>query len=95
MTLFSEELVEFANLRSTGTKMPRASAKDIFAYLITKPSNDLLRVFDQTLSVFWKKGLENIKETSALVNLRDTLLPKLLSGELRISDAENLAAEVL
>jgi len=37
--------------------------------------------------------LKNREEEQTLSNLRDTLLPKLLSGELRIPDAEKLAAE--
>lgn len=32
----------------------------------------------------------NTKETEALIYLRDTLLPKLVSGEIRVRDAEKL-----
>jgi type I restriction enzyme, S subunit len=34
-------------------------------------------------------------QSSELTNLRDTLLPKLLSGQLRIPDAEKLMADAL
>jgi type I restriction enzyme S subunit len=34
----------------------------------------------------------NIRESRTLSALRDTLLPKLLSGELRVKQAEKLAA---
>ncbi len=33
---------------------------------------------------------ENRKESDTLISLRDTLLPKLISGELRVPDAEKL-----
>ena len=34
------------------------------------------------------KATTNILENQTLVELRDTLLPKLMSGEIRVSDAE-------
>ena len=45
-------------------------------------------------SVFWKKVV-NWRGEVALANLRDTLLPKLLSGQLRVPDAEKLMADAL
>jgi hypothetical protein len=39
------------------------------------------------------EAAHNIRESRTLVALRDTLLPKLLSGELRVKDAERLAAD--
>ena len=35
----------------------------------------------------------NIEETKLITNLRDTLLPKLISGELKIPDVDNLIEE--
>ena len=32
----------------------------------------------------------NLFETQTLISLRDTLLPKLISGELKVSDVENV-----
>ena len=37
---------------------------------------------------------ENRKESDTLMSLRDTLLPKLISGELRVPDAEKLLEDV-
>ena len=39
------------------------------------------------------KQAKNFKENETLKELRDTLLPKLISGELKIPDAENLIEE--
>ena len=39
--------------------------------------------------------IENIHEAHTLVELRDTLVPKLLSGELRIKDAERVVGEAV
>lgn len=59
--------------------------------LVAIPPEDLLGVFaTQAQSL-----LENISrnENLALAQLRDTLLPKLISGELRVSDAEQILGE--
>ncbi|MGB5685178.1 MAG: hypothetical protein WBM35_05170, partial [Candidatus Electrothrix sp.] len=89
LTAFTEKFVDYANLRSTGTRMPRASVKDMLAYAIPLPSGELLGSFDCILAPMWKKGMESVKNGHKLSDLRDTLLPKLLSGQLRIPNAEN------
>jgi type I restriction enzyme S subunit len=90
LTVFTEAFVEYANLRSTGTRMPRASAKDMMEYPIVLPSINILEKFDNTIKPLWNRGISSIANSKELSNLRDTLLPKLLSGQLRIPDAEVL-----
>lgn len=61
--------------------------------LVATPSEELLRVFaTQTQSL-----LENISrnENLALAQLRDTLLPKLISGEMRVPEAERVVGAVV
>jgi type I restriction enzyme S subunit len=62
---------------------------------VIKPSAAILKIFDSYLSIFFNKNKNLQDENKYLTKLRDTLLPKLLSGELRIPDAEKIAAEVL
>ena len=52
----------------------------------------LLTTASQVIDALYAKQLANDRESLTLAALRDTLLPKLLSGELRVKDAENLAA---
>lgn len=92
---FSEPYVEYANLRSTGTKMPRANAKDMLAYPIVFPGKKILEVFNKMINPTWEKGLSATRDNTTLSSLRDTLLPKLISGELRIPDAEKLVVEAI
>ena len=47
------------------------------------PQN-ILEVFNQKTKLFFEKILENKKENEILRNLRDTLLPKLIKGEIRL-----------
>ena len=52
------------------------------------PSKKYLIKFNGLLEPIFSKILVNMKENTALADLRDTLLPKLMSGELDVSDIE-------
>ena len=88
MTAFRDEFVEYADIRSTGTRMPRANAKDMLAYPIIIPSAPLMAEFEKMVSLHWVRGMQSANESHELAKLRDALLPKLLSGQLRIPEAE-------
>ncbi len=51
--------------------------------------------FTAIINPFYEKLRSAAEENETLAKLRDTLLPKLMSGELRISDAAELVDEVL
>ena len=46
------------------------------------------------LQILRNRQLSTLKQNETLAKLRDTLLPKLISGELRIADAEKLAENI-
>jgi type I restriction enzyme S subunit len=52
------------------------------------PSVYILESFDRMVSPVFDKWVANLEESTILAALRDTLLPKLLSGGLRIPDVE-------
>ena len=52
------------------------------------PALSAMFKFDKIVSPLFKKILQNQKENLTLTSLRDTLLPKLMSGELDISDID-------
>ena len=69
----------------------RVSAKTLSEYPIRVPNErDCLRFGNHATPLMARSGMLN-REAKALVGLRDTLLPKLLSGEIRIQDAEKIA----
>ena len=90
MYAFTDEFVAYANLRSTGTRMPRAEAKDLLKYKIVLPNENILEKFELLLNDYWSKGQLNNNENKQLTALRDTLLPKLISGELSLEDLPDL-----
>lgn len=61
-------------------------------YFIAVPTDDVMKKFAQMTKPSFDKFKANTAESIALAELRDTLLPKLISGELRLDDVE-LAVE--
>ena len=57
------------------------------------PTQQLLARFESSVRVLYLKCIEGINQSHTLAALRDILLPKLLSGEVRIGDAEQAAGE--
>ncbi|MCU8504659.1 restriction endonuclease subunit S [Vibrio vulnificus] len=63
--------------------------RDTFSSLKLATGNvSLTQLFGNTISPWFEKILANNQQQSSLERLRDTLLPKLISGELRLDDVE-------
>ncbi|MCP3944971.1 MAG: restriction endonuclease subunit S [Desulfobacteraceae bacterium] len=88
--VMSAEFIEYVTNRSTGTRMPRTNWKDMGAYQLVIPNNQISKVLSDKFQDFIAKIHLNIAQSNKLTSLRDTLLPKLLSGELRIPDVKKL-----
>ena len=58
------------------------------------PPSALLQAFDKNIDPIYARKESNLRQISTLFVLRDTLLPKLLSGEIRVAEAEKTVAEV-
>ena len=85
--LSSTELIDYAAAISTGTRMPRVSWQDISAYPIVIPPLSTIQRFMLIAAPMLERLSHNIMESRILTEIRDTLLPKLLSGELRVPTA--------
>lgn len=72
---------------STGSRQ-RAQPSQIAKVNILTPSPSVVMAFNWQADPVLKVVGENQRESQTLAQLRDTLLPKLISGKLRISDAE-------
>jgi type I restriction enzyme S subunit len=72
---------------STGSRQ-RAQPSQIAKVDILKPHADILKAFNLQAAPILNAAADNQRESRTLAQLRDTLLPKLISGELRIADAE-------
>lgn len=78
---------------STGSRQ-RAQPSQIAKVNILTPSPGVVMAFNRQAGPILKAVGENQRESQTLAKLRDTLLPKLISGELRIADAETFMERI-
>jgi type I restriction enzyme S subunit len=79
----------------TGTSKShqRAQAATVLSLDIVLPPPRVARSFDSVIAGLLERTLVSRRESQTLSALRDTLLPKLISGEVRVKDAEKIASE--
>ena len=74
-----------AESKSHGSAQANVSGTDLMSYPTVLPSAVVLDVFNQILAVFIWQILVKYEESQTLAALRDTLLPRLISGQLRLT----------
>lgn len=79
----NSELVEYSDLASGGTRMPRTSWEIISNYQIPKPEVQKISAFNDFALPKLQKIKSNIRQLKTLTLLRDSMLPKLMNGELK------------
>lgn len=77
------------------TGLGHFTGADMKRLLIFKPSTEVLTEFNKTAASLYQRYYQNRLTEKTLTKIRDTLLPKLISGELRIPKAEKLTEEAL
>ncbi len=82
--LYSDIFFDYMVLGSKGTKMPRGDKQQIMNYPITIPNELYLRKFKTFAEPIFSQIDLNRKENKRLSELRDTLLPKLMNGEIEV-----------
>lgn len=80
--LYSDDFFDYMVLGSKGTKMPRGDKQQIMNYAITIPNEAYLVKFRSLAKPILNQIDSNRKESRTLSSLRDTLLPKLMNGEI-------------
>jgi len=60
---------------------------------VISPTDNLISLFDTSCSNFIRKMKNNLQLSCELKKVRDTLLPKLISGELSLEDLPDLVAQ--
>lgn len=74
--------------------MPRAKWQDLAGYDVVLPAENIARAYSEMVAPMHMRILAMVHENRTLATLRDTLLPRLMSGELRISTAREMIEEV-
>lgn len=74
--------------RGQGSAQPNISASDIMSIPCVIPSKERINEFNDTAQPLFDLIISNQRENQQLSELRDSLLPKLMSGELDVSDLD-------
>ena len=86
--------VELLAQQARGSAQQNLSQKIVGDFPTVIPSDSVLKSFDEYVKSLFEKWIANLEESKSLASARDTLLPKLLSGEIRVQDAETVVEAV-
>jgi len=80
--------------RATGTTFAEISKQNFRPIPVVLPPKELMAVFTDKVAPLYAKISDNLYQSRTLATLRDSLLPKLLSGEMSVAQAEQIAPNV-
>ncbi len=86
-SVFQNDFVSYATNNSQGTTIPYAVwNQSLEDYLVITPNEVVAKAFNDIVLPLVNFGYELIAENSTLIEIRDSLLPRLISGELQIPE---------
>ena len=78
----------FIAARTEGSVIPHLYQKDFMEFEFPLPTSDKMAEFEELAEPMFSRIVNNLNENKKLAALRDSLLPKLMSGELDVSDLD-------
>lgn len=86
MLLIQSEVVEYLDMVAEGSTSAYPSLKpsDLADFTFSLPASDKLNEFHLLADEMWKKVRTNYKQIETLSNLRDSILPGLVNGSIRV-----------
>lgn len=75
---------DYGKLGNTSSIANAVNSKIIKAMPIIVPDNKTIKTFSEVMESVFSKIKYTIKQSDKLIEIRDTLLPKLMSGEIRV-----------
>jgi len=92
----SAEFRDFAIQSMTGSSgRQRVPAESLSHFRVVSASKPIAELFGRLIKPLFARASAASNMGSTLASVRDTLLPKLISGELRVKDAERIIGDVL
>ncbi|MGR7434194.1 restriction endonuclease subunit S [Klebsiella aerogenes] len=88
----SDKAYELAS-KATGSAQQNLNKLIISSTKFTRPSNAIISIFEDNVAPLFMNWFSNTAENNTLTALRDTLLPKLISGELSLEDLPDLVTQ--
>ncbi len=83
--LKSNRFKAFIAARTEGSVIPHLYQKDFMDFEFPLPCVDAMKSFDELSAPLFSMILRNLQENKRLADLRDSLLPRLMSGEIDVS----------
>ncbi len=90
----TRSIVEILRGRSHGSVFDTITRKTLQGIEFCFACKNVINAFEESAKPLMEKIRLNVNESMTLGGIRDVLLPKLISGELRVSDAEKMLEEV-
>ena len=81
--------LEYVQSYKTGTTVSHLGKSDIDRFKFIIPPIDIVLAFSEKVNSMKEEVVNRAKESRRLATLRDTLLPKLMSGELKVNEVVN------
>ena len=85
---------ELKKYEHTGTVFGAINKKQFEALSVMEPTPGIVALFEALVGPLDDRIRKNVSESRTLTQTRDVLLPKLVSGEIRLTDAEKEAESV-
>jgi len=88
------KLLDFASFNA-GSAVPTLNRNHVHSLRYVLPSFELVKAYEGAALSIHQRVLENNRQAQTLTQLRDTLLPRLISGKLRLPEAETILEKAL
>ncbi len=85
---WADSIMDDIKQRAGGTTFAEISKKNFRSIPALVPCVEILKLYSTICKGYYDKITENLLQSHSLEKIRDSLLPKLLSGEIRIPEAE-------
>lgn len=92
MLYWCQQNMEDIKARANGSTFMEISKKAFRPIPLMVPPEDVIDAFSSVASPLFDRLVENERQAQTLAALRDTLLPGLISGQLRLPEVEAIAA---
>lgn len=93
---FDDSTIEFATTHSEGSTIPYAKwSGSLERKPLVLPPGELAAVFEALVAPLMKSGVQNTRRAQTLADVRDELLPRLMSGKLRLPEAQEQLEDAL
>ncbi len=86
--LHASNSVEELGMQARGSAQQNLSQSLVADFSTIIPSKEILTVFHNSVTPLFDKWINNLEESRTLAETRDALLPKLVSGEIRVGEVD-------